>query len=79
MNLPWFIAVTDANDSQLIERQNYVVPITFDANVNRIRVQSRAVTLNFPADERRAEDHNVRLSFQLTRDELDLNRRRGPR
>ncbi|WP_246514426.1 hypothetical protein [Neoroseomonas soli] len=78
-NLPWFIAVTDLDDTQVIDRQEFVTPVTFEANVNRIRVQSRPVVLNFPAEERLVENHNLRLSFQLTPDELALNRRRGPR
>ena len=78
-SLPWFIAVTDAGDSQLIDRQDYVTPVTFEGNVNRLRVTSRPVTLNFPAEERLVENHNVRLSFQLTPEELAMNRRRGPR
>jgi len=77
--LPWFIAVTDSNDTQLIERQDYVTPLTFEGNAGRARVQSRPVTLNFPAEERLVENHNVRLSFQLTPEDLELNRRRGPR
>ena len=77
--LPWFIAVTDSNDTQLIERQDYVTPLTFEGDANRTRVQSRPVTLNFPAEERLVENHNVRLSFQLGPEDLELNRRRGPR
>ena len=79
VRLPWFIAVTDAEDTQIIDRQDYVVPVTFDANVNRTRVQTSPVTLNFAADERLVENYNVRLSFQLTPEDLALNRRRGPR
>jgi hypothetical protein len=79
VTLPWFIAVTDATDSQIIDRQDFVTPVDFAANVNRVRVQSRPTTLNFPADERLVENHNVRISFQLTPEELALNRRRGPR
>ncbi|MBR0679646.1 hypothetical protein GXW74_04060 [Roseomonas eburnea] len=79
VNLPWFIAVTDLDDTQVIDRQEYVTPAAFDVNVNRIRVQSRPVTFSFPADERLVENHNIRLSFQLTPEELALNRRRGPR
>ena len=79
VTLPWFIAVTDANDGQIIERHEFITPVTFEANVNRSRVQSRAMTLTFPADERLVENHNVRLSFQLTPEELALNRRRGAR
>ena len=77
--LPWFVAVTDAGDSQIIDRQDFVTPVEFAANVNRVRVRSRPTTLNFPADERLVENHNVRISFQLTPEELALNRRRGPR
>ncbi len=76
VTLPWFVAVTDANDSQLIDRQDFVTPVAFEGNVSRIRVTSRAAVLNFPADERLVENHNVRLSFQLTPEELALNRRR---
>ena len=77
--LPWFIAVTDVADSEIIGRQDYVTPVEFAPNVNRVRVQSRPVALNFPADERLVENHNVRLSFQLTPEDLALILRRGPR
>ncbi len=79
VTLPWFIAVTDTGDAQVIDRQEFVTPVTFTGNSSRIRVQSRPVSLNFPVDERRVEEHNVRLSFQLTPEELATNRRRGPR
>ena len=79
VNLPFFLAVTDAEDTQVIDRQEYVARVTFDGNVNRTRVESATIRLNFPADERLVENHNVRLSFQLTPEELALNRRRGPR
>ncbi|MBP0466844.1 hypothetical protein J5Y09_23145 [Roseomonas sp. PWR1] len=78
-DLPFFVAVTDAEDTQVIDRREFVARVTFSSNVNRQRVQSASVTLNFPAEERLVENHNVRLSFQLTPEELALNRRRGPR
>ncbi|WP_137125531.1 hypothetical protein [Roseomonas sp. HF4] len=77
--LPWFVAVTDATDSQIIDRQEFRTPIDFASNVNRTRVESRPLTLTFGADERLVENHNVRVSFQLTPEQLALNRRRGPR
>jgi hypothetical protein len=77
--LPWFIAVTDVADSEIIDRQDFLTPVDFAPNVNQVRVQSRPVSLNFPAEERLVENHNVRLSFQLTPEDLALNRRRGPR
>ncbi len=79
VTLPWFIAVTDGNDSQVIDRREFTTPVAFEGNANRVRVQSRGVAFNFPADERMVENHNVRLSFQLTREQLDANRRRGAR
>jgi hypothetical protein len=79
VTLPWFIAVTDAGDGQIIERRDYVTPAEFAGNANRVRIASSPVVLNFPAEERLVENHNVRLSFQLTPEDLALNRRRGPR
>lgn len=78
-NVPWFIIVTDAGDGQVIERQDFVTPVNFDGNASNVRVQSRPVALNFPAEERLVENHNVRLSFQVTREQLEANRRRGAR
>lgn len=77
--LPWFIAVTDSGDSQVIDRQEFTTAVSFEGNANRIRVTSRPVALNFPADERMVENHNVRLSFELTPQQLETNRRRGAR
>ena len=77
--LPWFIAVTDSGDSQVIDRQEFTTPVTFEGNANRVRVQSRPVSLNFPVDERSVENHTVRLSFELTPQQLETNRRRGAR
>jgi hypothetical protein len=79
VSLPWFIAVTDAGDGQIIERRDYVTPAEFAGNATRVRVASTPVVISLPADERLVENHNVRLSFQLTPDQLALNRRRGPR
>ena len=77
MTLPWFIIVTDAGDAEVIDRQDFGTPVTFAGNASRVRVQSRPVALNLPAEERLVENHTVRLSFQLTPDQLAANRRRG--
>ena len=77
--LPWFVVVTDSGDMQVIDRQEFTTPVAFEGNASRTRVQSRPVALNFPADERLVENHTVRLSFQVTPDQLQLNRHRGPR
>lgn len=79
VTLPWFVAVTDANDGQVIDRREYVTPAEFAGNANRVRIASTPVVFSFPAEERLVENHNVRLSFQLTPEQLERNRRRGPR
>lgn len=79
VNLPWFIAVTDAADGQIIDRRDLVSAVVFDGTASTTRVSSAPVVLSFPAEERLVENHNVRLSFQLTPDQLAQNRRRGPR
>ncbi|MBR0652726.1 hypothetical protein GXW78_23920 [Roseomonas terrae] len=77
--LPWFAVVTDSDDSQVIDRQEFVTTVELEGNANRVRVQSRPVSFDFPVDERRVENHTIRLSFQVTPDQLAANRRRGPR
>lgn len=78
--LPWFVAVTDAADENIIERRAYEMMVTFPANVNRSRTSSPPVRMTFPIGEgRRITDYNVRVSFQLTEQELAYNRRRGVR
>lgn len=78
--LPWFVAVTDPRDSQIFDKRNYETPVRFPANVARARAQGEEVRMVLPLTEgRRTGDFAVRIGFQLTPDELALNRRRGPR
>jgi hypothetical protein len=79
VTLPWFIVVTDRGDAQVIDRREFTTPVAFEGNANRVRVQSRPVSFDFPVDERMVENHTVRLSFQVTPEELANNRRRGAR
>jgi hypothetical protein len=80
VDLPWFVALSDPTDSQVIAREAYTLRVTFPANVQRAQQQGQRVrlTLPLPAGQRAAE-YNLRISFQLTPDELALNRQRGPR
>jgi hypothetical protein len=76
--LPWFLAVTSGDDSQLVERKDARLLVNFEGNQTRARVTSPPETLVFPAGRNPAE-FRVRVSFALSADELDRNRRRGPR
>jgi len=76
--LPWFLAVTSGDDSQLVERKDAMLSVNFEGNQTRARVTTAPETIIFPAGRNPAE-YRVRISFALTSEELDRNRRRGPR
>jgi len=79
VQIPWFIALLDAN-SNIINRQTFILPAQFGPNTTRAAVSSQPVEISFPVgQERRAQDYRIMVGFQLTEDELALNRRRGPR
>lgn len=80
VDLPWFVAVVDANDEQILNRRSFVERVAFARNETRTSVESGAVTLSLPVGERRrASDYRILVSFELTPEELEQNRRRGPR
>jgi hypothetical protein len=80
VDLPWFVALTDASDSTLLERMAATTRVSFPANVPTAGATGQALRLTVPVGgEVRARDYNLRLSFQLTPEELALNRSRGPR
>lgn len=80
VDLPWFAALSDPADSRVIARESFTVRVTFPANVQRAQQPGQRVRLTLPlAEGQRAADYNLRISFQLTADELALNRQRGPR
>ena len=80
VTLPWFIIVTNASDESVVQRRAFEMGVTFPANVTRSRTSSPGTRLSFPIrDGHRVSDYNVRVAFQLTEQELEYNRRRGPR
>lgn len=79
-DLPWFVAVTDAGDTEILSRVAATTRIAFAPNVPRTQAAGQAVQVSMPlTGGRRAGDYTVRVSFQLTPEELALNRARGPR
>lgn len=79
-DLPWFVAVVDARDERILSRQSFVERVSFARNETRATGSSEPVTLSLPvAEERRAQDYRILVSFELTPEDLALNRRRGPR
>lgn len=78
-DLPWFAALSDAEDTTLIARVAETTRVSFPPNVQRAEATGRPVRVTLPLGERRAAEHVLRVSFQLTPEELALNRQRGPR
>jgi hypothetical protein len=80
VQLPWFVALSDSGDTTILARVAESTPVTFPPNVQRAEAVGRPVRVTVPLGEgRRAADYVLRLSFQLTPEELALNRQRGPR
>lgn len=78
--LPWFVVVTDAADTEILTRVAATTRVTFPPNVPRAQGGGQPVQVTMPlTGGRRAGDYTVRVSFQLTPEELALNRARGPR
>jgi hypothetical protein len=79
-DLPWFLALTAPGDSAVLARDAYVTRVTFPANVQRVQQPGQRARVVLPITEGQpVGEHLLRLSFQLTPDELALNRARGPR
>jgi hypothetical protein len=76
--LPWFLAVTSGDDSQLVQRKDALLLVNFEGNQTRARVATAPESITF-APGRNPAEFRVRVSFALTAEELDRNRRRGPR
>lgn len=81
VDLPWTVAVVDDRTEEPIGRpQRFVERVVFGPNQIRAEIEGRRVTITLPATgERRVQDYRVLVFFQLTEEELALNRRRGPR
>ncbi|MCA3278772.1 MAG: hypothetical protein ING10_05850 [Roseomonas sp.] len=78
VEVPWFLAVTSGDDSHLVQRKDALLFVNFEGNQTRARVTTAPESIVFPAGRNPAE-YRVRLSFTLNAEELDRNRRRGPR
>jgi hypothetical protein len=79
-DLPWFVAVLDRRDDQVLSRHSFVDRIAFARNETRTSGESEPVTISLPVNEhRRGGDYRILVSFELSAEDLALNRRRGPR
>ncbi|HST75022.1 MAG TPA: hypothetical protein VLJ20_06600 [Acetobacteraceae bacterium] len=77
-DVPFFVAVTE--NGKVLDKQIYHVAPGFSANADTVRLTSDAVSLNLPiSTDKPGSAYDLVVGFQLTPDEVALNRRRGPR
>ncbi len=77
-DVPFFVAVTE--NGQVLDKQIYHIAPGFAANADTVRLTSDPVSLNLPISvDKPGSAYDLVVGFQLTPDEVALNRRRGPR
>jgi len=81
VDLPWTVFVLDDRTEQVLgQPRRFVDRIVFGPNETRVSASSQPVSITLPVSEdRKVLDYRVLVFFQLTEEELALNRRRGPR
>lgn len=72
----YFIGIAD-RERNILRRQLFTAPVTFTGNVTRVQVTDEPVDLKIPLKAgQSAADYEIMVGFQLSRDELEYNRRR---
>jgi len=73
---PYFIRVVDAKQ-RILWGENLTVSVDFPGNNTQVRFRSKPVTLELPINRRWSNrSYTFFLGFDLSRDELEFNRRR---
>lgn len=75
---PFFIAVVDGG--RILDKQVYPIRVELGENQDQARVSSGEIVMMVPVSrDKSAATYDILIGFQLTPDELETNRRRGPR
>jgi hypothetical protein len=73
-DVPIFVAVTDGDT--IIDKRNYILPVTFPSNVDRVTITSPTIDMSLPISATKSgAAYGIIAGFQLTPDELAVNRR----
>ncbi len=76
VELPYFIAVTDGAEGRVLNRGSDVLSLRFSGAERRAAAGGEEMMVRIPGDVRRAAERVVLVSFQLTPEQLEANRRR---
>jgi hypothetical protein len=78
LDVAYFVAATEGD--QILQKQVQFARVAFPPNVDRVRVSGRPVHLRLAVGPNKSgAAYAIRVGFQLTPEELQLNRARGPR
>ncbi len=78
LDVPYFIAATEGE--QILGKQVLAEHVVFPPNVDRVRATTGTVTLHLPiSPQKSGAAYAINVGFQLTPEELQQNRTRGPR
>ena len=72
--VPYFITVMDGD--RLLQQKDYLMPVAFPPNVDQGQATSDDINLEFPVTpEKSAAAYTIYVSFRLTEEQLQYNRR----
>jgi len=75
----YFISVVD-RDNKILYREAFAINVGFPGNKTRLLLRSESVTLEIPITPKRASrSYRIFAGLELSRDELEFNRRRRER
>jgi hypothetical protein len=78
MQVPYFIGVFEGDE--ILDKKVIPIPLVFPPNVDRLALDTQDVELDLPISSvKSGAVYTVRVGFQLTPDQLALNRKRGSR
>ncbi|MBP0443372.1 hypothetical protein J8J14_01150 [Roseomonas sp. SSH11] len=76
--LPYFIAVTDAEGGRVLNRGSDSLRVSFGGD-GRATAEGEEMMVRIPGDPRLAAERVILVGFQLTPEQLEANRRRAGR
>ena len=72
--------VTVLDGERILDQQDYTIQASFPSNVDRLDLLGEPIKLLFPVSaEKQASAYKIVVGLRLTPQELEENRRRGPR
>jgi hypothetical protein len=76
--VPYFVAVS--RDGRILDKRVMTLDVAFPPNIDRVHIEGEPVSLAFPTPRGvTGTAYRIIVGFQLTPDQLAVNRARGPR